>query len=254
MNLSPFISNNQFENYNLSIVLFIIFIGLIIGMITYNFSHNLVKGNKYFNPLKCNNCKNRIHLLSFIPLTSNLFTFGRCKNCKQALDKKIIFEITTPLFFIFSYYYFELTEALFYSALFIFLSILFYTDLTKLELHMPTILVIAICGFLYNFLDINDLTEVFQTVILGFFVGFGVIFFINKIYFFIRKRNGFGEGDKWFLGSIGIWLGHFDVLLVFIYSCWLATIFGFFLYSKKKLSSKIPFGCFISISAIITLI
>ena len=253
--MSPFILNKQFFNINLTYSFSIIFVGFIIALITYNFSHNLVKGAKYFNPPKCDNCKNSIFLLGFLPLTSYLFTYGRCKNCNQKFDTNIIiFEISIPLFFLFSYYYFDITEAFFYSVLFIFLIILFYTDFIKFELHMPTIAIIAILGVIFNFINESNLTEVFQTVILGFFVGFSVIYFINNIYFFIRKRNGFGEGDKWFLGSIGIWLGYFDVLLVFIYSCWLATIFGLFLYSRKKLVSKIPFGCFISITAIITII
>ena len=253
--MSPFILNNQFSNFNLTYIFLIIFVGFIVGLITYNFSYNLVIGDKYFNLPKCINCKKNISLFGFIPLSSYLYTFGRCKYCKNKFDTKIIiFEISTPLFFIFSYYYFDLTEALFYSILFIFLSIIFYTDLIKLELHMPTILIIACLGFIFNFSSKSNFVEILQTSSLGFFVGFCIIYFINQIYFFIRKRNGFGEGDKWFLGSIGIWFGYFDVLLVFIYGCWLATIFGLLLYYKKEFNSKIPFACFLSLAVIITLI
>ena len=48
---------------------------------------------------------------------------------------------------------------------------------------------------------------ILQDMILGFIIGWSLIFTISNLYCLIRKEQGFGSGDKWLLGALGLWFG-----------------------------------------------
>jgi prepilin signal peptidase PulO-like enzyme (type II secretory pathway) len=85
-------------------------------------------------------------------------------------------------------------------------------------------------------------------MIIGFSLGWALIFTISYAYKLIRKEHGFGSGDKWLLGSLGLWTGYYDITLIFFQSCIFATIY--ILIFKNNLTKKIPIGSFFCVTSI----
>lgn len=72
---------------------------------------------------------------------------------------------------------------------------------------------------------------------------------INAGYRFFRGQSGFGAGDFWLCGVIGIWFGPLAGGAVFLLACNLGAVAGLYLISRKQASSqtRLPFGTFLGI-------
>ena len=71
-------------------------------------------------------------------------------------------------------------------------------------------------------------------MILGFLLGWAIIFIISYVYQMIRGEQGFGSGDKWLLGALGLWFGYSDIILIFFQSCIISTIYIFLIPREIK--------------------
>lgn len=90
----------------------------------------------------------------------------------------------------------------------------------------------------------------------GMLVGFFIFLAIAGLSVLVFKREGMGGGDIKLMGVIGLYVGFFNNIQVFILSFFIAAIISTILLitKKKKSDDYIPFGPFIVLAAYITIL
>jgi len=80
----------------------------------------------------------------------------------------------------------------------------------------------------------------------------GVALVIAGTYALIRHREGFGMGDVKLLGAIGVYLGLYGVLVLFVGSI-IGTVYGLTAARRNggSLGLKFPFGPFLALAAVL---
>ncbi len=86
----------------------------------------------------------------------------------------------------------------------------------------------------------------------GVLVSAGLALLIALVYSAVRKASGFGMGDVKLLAAIGIFLGPYGLLVLFVGSL-AGAIAGIVLASRKEsgLATKFPFGPFLAGAAVL---
>jgi leader peptidase (prepilin peptidase)/N-methyltransferase len=107
-------------------------------------------------------------------------------------------------------------------------------------------------GFATSFVNPN-LT--WQQSGLGILLGGGILYGVAMGYFIATKRDGMGGGDIKLLAMIGAFLGWQSLLFIIFFSSLTGSIVGIFamLQQGKGGQTKIPFGPFLSIAALVFL-
>ena len=199
----------------------------------------------------CPSCKNAIKWFDNIPLVSFIFLQGKCRSCKQTIDKQyLIVELITSLSFVTIYYFFGLTiVTLLLLILSVFFVIIFFIDLKHFIIPDSLTFPLMLIGFLKSF-DPNLNQTIFPNYInslIGGVAGYLVIWLIIYLYKLIRKKEGMGLGDAKLMAVIGFWFGWASLPFVIFFSSLIALIFAVPAILKKSLemSSEIPFGPYI---------
>ena len=217
---------------------------------------------------QCPSCEKTIPPFALIPIFSFFFLLGRCYFCKTKISWRYpIIELFTGILTTILYlHYFNEVQ---------FLNLLFFKEVHLTQI-MPfiTSLWLLYTGIVLSFIDFDyrilpDVITIpgmaigfilsslnsnvgYKQSLLGIVVGFGGLYFITKLYEIIRKREGMGFGDIKYLGFIGSCVG----LLGTGYTIFIASVLGsiigiiYGITTKKGLSASLPFGPFLSISAL----
>ncbi len=216
----------------------------------------------------CQTCKKNIPILGLIPVLGFFFMYGKCYFCKAKISLIYpLVELFSSVFTLIIYIKFfnEITFLnLIYSNWFnlkIFISFLtalwlFYTGviLSIVDLkHRILPDLITIPGIFFGiFLSCFNSKIGFFNSILGALVGFLGLFLFTKLYELIRKREAMGFGDVKYLAFIGAVVGpsgvFYTLLIASIIGSFIGIIYGFF--TKKGLSTSIPFGPFLAVAAL----
>ena len=200
----------------------------------------------------CPICKTPLHWYENIPLFSYLVLLGKCGHCKTRISVQYpLIELTMA----------GLSAALMYKygislefgCLFLFCAALLV--IIVIDIHhqiIPDIISLPgiVAGLLFSFFSS---TITWQSSLIGIALGGGVLYSIALLYFLIRKIDGMGGGDIKLLAMIGAWLGWQSLPFVIFASSFSGTIVGLIAmgYQKKGGHTRIPFGPFLSISALI---
>lgn len=203
-----------------------------------------------YPPSYCENCGYRLKSLDLVPIISYIFLAGRCRECSSKISiRHPIVEIITGVLFLFSFNRFRLTCD-FLSAL-ILISILIISTFTDIE-HgiIPDKVVIPgmAAGFLINALSHPDKLLYY---LLGFLLGGGFLLLLA-----VMSHGGMGGGDIKLFAMIGLFFGMkltaLSLLLAFISGSIIGLIF--IIFNLKKPKDTIPFGPFIALASIISLL
>lgn len=200
----------------------------------------------------CPVCKTPLHWYENIPLLSYLFLFGKCGHCKTKISPQYpLIELTMAALSAALMYKFGLCFDFFAffilsAALLVIIVIDIHHQIIPDVISLPGI----IAGLIFSFFST---TLTWQSSLIGIAVGGGVLYTIALTYFLIRKIDGMGGGDIKLLAMIGAWLGWQSLPFVIFASSLSGTIIGLIAmgYQKKGGRTRIPFGPFLSISAII---
>ena len=200
----------------------------------------------------CPICKTPLHWYENIPLFSYLVLLGKCGHCKTRISVQYpLIELTMA----------GLSAALMYKygislefgCLFLFCAALLV--IIVIDIHhqiIPDIIILPgiVAGLIFSFFSS---TITWQSSLIGIALGGGVLYSIALLYFLIRKIDGMGGGDIKLLAMIGAWLGWQSLPFVIFASSFSGTIVGLIAmgYQKKGGHTRIPFGPFLSISALI---
>lgn len=220
-------------------------IGSFLNVLIYRIPRNI---SIYRKGSFCPHCDHKLEWHDLIPVFSYIVLKGRCRYCGKKISPRYIFvEILSGMYFVFSFILFG--YSIYYMESIFFFSILLVISLIDLEfMEIPDVLIVI--GIIVEIVFVilkNSYVSSFIGMLLPPAI-FALIIFVSK--------GGMGGGDFKYSFFIGLTLGFPKIIPWFI----LSFILGFFpsiyllLTGKKDRKSPIPFGPFMSLSAIIVYI
>ncbi len=206
-----------------------------------------------YPPSSCPYCGNRIKWYDNVPVLSYLFLGGRCRFCKEKISLIYPFiEILTATISLLIYIKYGLSIQM---AVFLILSYMLivgsFIDLKYYIIPDRISFGLILFGIISSyFVDIGVLHS-----ILGAVFGFLILYIVAVLGKIIFKKDAMGGGDIKLLAGIGAFLGIKGVLFTLFFASFLGSIVGvtLILLGKKDISSRLPFGPFLSVSAIVYL-
>jgi len=242
------------------IVLIIIFaiLGLAVGSFL-NVCIDRLPQNKSiaFPPSHCEACQHKLAAKDLIPVFSYLRLRGRCRYCQASVPRRLFWvELATALIFTLLCWHYGLSVELgvmaFYACLFI---IIFVIDLEQGLILNKVVypgMVVALLLALYPLPWLNESMAMrIAYAALGGAIGFAILFLIA-----ILSRGGMGWGDVKLAALIGLATSFPMVFVSLIMGAILGGIVAVALViaKKRKRRQTIPFGPFLAVTAMITLL
>lgn len=209
-------------------------------------------------PSHCMNCGKRLKSYDMLPIISWIILKGKCRYCKREISYRYpLVEFVTGIIFLSIYlkygFAFETIKFCFFTALIIVIGLI---DMDTTDVYNSTIIAGIISFVLLSILNfillkINFVSE-FSIInyILGGIIGAGIILII------ILVTRGMGFGDAEICLVCGLFLGIKNIIFMLVLSVVIGGLVGIvlILLKKKKRKDYIPFGPFIAISSIFTLL
>lgn len=205
-------------------------------------------------PSSCPHCGERIRFYDNIPLVSYLFLLGKCRYCRRAISWQypLVEALTGALsLFLYSRYgwSFQYLFTLAFGATLVTIS---FIDLN--HQIIPDILSLPgiLAGWAVSFFFPNGFW--FDSLI-GSAAGGGALLLVAFIYEHLTGREGIGGGDIKLLTMIGAWMGWRALPLILLMSSLTGAVIGavFLLLAGKGYRTRIPFGPFLSLGAMLYL-
>lgn len=201
-------------------------------------------------PSHCDACQHRLSLKELIPLFSYLRLRGHCRYCQAPIPRRLFWvEVGTGLLFAFIYWRYGLSVEFavnaFYCCLFIVLGVI---DLEHKLILNKIVYPAAVVALIIDALlpqpgIING--------VIGGAIGFALLLIPALIY-----RGGMGWGDVKMAALIGLVTGFPLVFVALLTGVVLGGLVGgiLLLLRIKKRKEAIPFGPFLSLATIATLL
>jgi prepilin signal peptidase PulO-like enzyme (type II secretory pathway) len=244
----------------MEIVLIILFavLGLAVGSFL-NVCIDRLPSNKsiVFPPSHCEACQRKLSAKDLIPVFSYLKLRGRCRYCQASVPRRLFWvELATAVIFALLCWHYglspELGVMIFYACLFI---IIFVIDLEQglilNKVVYPT-MVVALLLALYPWPWLpQSMGMRVAYAALGGGIGFVIFLLIALL-----SRGGMGWGDVKLAALIGLATGFPQVFLAIIMGAILGGIVAVALMiaKKRKRREAIPFGPFLALAAMVTLV
>ena len=214
-------------------------------------------------PSHCEACQHKLAAKDLIPVFSYLRLRGRCRYCQTAIPRRLFWvELATALIFAFLYWWFVIFNpelgivtfviTAFYACLFI---IIFAIDLEHGLILNKVVypgMVVALLLALYPWPWLNESIAMrVAYAALGGGIGFGIFLLIA-----LASRGGMGWGDVKLAALIGLATGFPLVIVAIIMAAILGGIVAVALViaKKRKRRQTIPFGPFLALAAMVTLL
>jgi len=210
-----------------------------------------------FPPSHCEACQHKLAVKDLIPVFSYLRLRGRCRYCQASVPRRIFWvELATGVVFALLAWHYGLSPALgimaFYACLFI---IIFVIDLEQGLILNKVVYPSMVVALLLALLPRPWLTQWIVTGIANAAIG-GAIGFALFLLIAIVSRGGMGWGDVKLAALIGLATGFPLVFLSIIMGAILGGIVAVALViaKKRKRRETVPFGPFLAVAAMITLL
>jgi leader peptidase (prepilin peptidase)/N-methyltransferase len=239
-------------------LIFIIFIGLTIGSFLNVCIWRIPRDESIsFPPSHCPSCDIKIKPWDNIPVLSYMILGGKCRGCKTHISARYpMVEILNAIMYAAVYMRFGIGWHL--PVLLAFVSSLIVISFIDLDhqiipdgISLSWIPIGILAGtFLLPDPFMRDLPLGWAASLIGAVSGFGLFFFI-----IVASRGGMGGGDAKMMAMVGATLGWKAVLLTTFTGSLLGSIVGGFLMIAKGKGgkTKVPFGPFLAIGALISL-
>jgi leader peptidase (prepilin peptidase)/N-methyltransferase len=202
-----------------------------------------------------------------IPVASWLLLRGKCRACGVPISRRYpLVELISGALWLLAWVLFGFTvQTAFAIAFFYLLLILSAIDLDTYRLPNPLVALLAGIGLAGSvFSAFTGVVAVpllpggrllgypLAASLVGAVLASGVAWGIAALYASARKREGFGMGDVKLLAAMGIFLGPYAVLVLFVGSV-LGAAYGIAQArrSDEGMSAKIPFGPFLAGGALL---
>ncbi len=226
--------------------------GLAIGSFLNVCIHRLPRGGSIVRPgSRCPACGYDLRWYDNVPVLSYLWLRGRCRACHAPISIRYpIVELITMGLFLLHYAVFGWDPLLVPRLLFgCALIVLFEIDLE----HQILPDVITVPGIVLGLLFSLAFPPGLASASLGMLAGGGVLFAIGEIWSRLRKVEAMGFGDVKMLAMIGAFLGLKLIVVTFVLASYLGGLTGVVLIASRRggLMSKVPFGTFLAVAALI---
>jgi leader peptidase (prepilin peptidase)/N-methyltransferase len=137
--------------------------------------------------------------------------------------------------------------ALFFSALIVVIR----SDLESMLISRFTSLYLVPLGWIFAYYNMIPLS-----FLQSFTYSIGSFLFLSTtswLFFTITHKQGLGQGDTDLFALIGSFTGVIGCWFTLLFASTIGSLFGIFylLYTKQQINTRIPFGPFLSISAMI---
>lgn len=220
-----------------------------------------------YPPSHCDACKYRLSVRDLIPVFGYLRLRGRCRYCQIPIPRRILWvEVGTGLLFALLYWHYGLSADFviiaFYFCLFIVLGVI---DLEHKLILNKIVYPAAVVALIINVFSTHPgLLDGFlpQPVVVAGLIGgangliSGAVGFVILLIPALISRGGMGWGDVKMAALIGLVIG-FPLVFVALFVAIVigGLVGGFLLLLKiKKRREPIPFGPFLSLAAMATLL
>ncbi len=208
-----------------------------------------------YPPSHCDTCQHSLSLRDLVPVLSYLRLRGRCRYCQSVIPRRLLWvETGSGLLFTFLYWRYGLSAELAVIALYCcLLIVLMVIDLEHRLILNKIVYPAAVAALIINVPFINGLLH--QPGIVKCVVG-GAIGFVSLLIPALIKPGGMGFGDVSMAALIGL-VTSFPLSLV---ALGMGIVTGglvaliLLLFKIKKRKETIPFGPFLSLATIATLI
>ena len=200
----------------------------------------------------CPRCSSSLRWYENIPIISYIFLRGKCSHCKVHISLQYpLVELMMALLAAALMHTFQLSIAsagyfVFCAALLVIIFIDIHHQIIPDVISLPGI----VLGVIFSFVSP---TVSWQSSLIGLLVGGGVLYAVAFFYFLLRKVDGMGGGDIKLLAMIGAWLGWQSLPFVIFASSFSGSLVGLIamFYQRKGGQTRIPFGPFLSLSALV---
>jgi len=210
-----------------------------------------------YPPSHCSACQHRLSAKDLIPVFSYLWLRGRCRYCHAPIPRRLLWvEIGTAVLFGFVYWRYglsiELAIILFYICLFIVILVIDLEHRLILNKVVYPVMVVALLLsiFFSIFFPQSEIVPEIKQAVIG--SGIGLVVFLLIV---LISRGGMGWGDVKLAALIGLVTGYL-VIVALLMGMILGGLVAILLLGLKikKRKEAIPFGPFLAVATIVTLL
>lgn len=209
-------------------------------------------------PSHCYNCNNKLKALDLVPILSWTLLRGKCRYCGQEISSRYaLVELLTGILYVLVYKMYGLNIiALYYILLISLLLIITFIDIDHYIIPDGLIIFGSVGAVIFNILGQG--ISIKDSLLGSIICGGGMLVLIHLIELIIKKE-AMGGGDIKLFGMVGLFLGLKLGLLTILLSVYIGAICGVcsVIYSKikkKEINAIIPYGPFISLGALISVL
>ncbi len=203
---------------------------------------------------RCPRCRSAIRPWDNVPVLSYLLLRGRCRQCGASIPWRYPFvEALTAACFFFSQRRFDslidiLAAAAFCGVMIVLAMIDLEHYLLPDRVTKPGILAGLILQFWISWSTPED-------AVLGVLLGAGVLAAVTWGWYWWKGVHGMGFGDIKMLAMVGAFLGWQGVVATLLLGSLAGSVVGLgqILRGRMGLKSKLPFGVFLAMGAVVTL-
>lgn len=232
------------------LIAFFIF-GSVMGSFYHVLATRVSKGLSIVYPAShCEICNHNLKWYELIPLVSYIIQGGKCRSCKTKLPiSYLLMEVCSGMLFAVSYHVFGFKLELLTSLIFIScLIIIIISDIEYMIILDEVLIVSLIAIIIVDLVDIG-IYETSLKIIAGF-GSFMTMYLIKKMGDVMFKQESLGGGDIKLMFLVGLVIGYPMAVCNIFFATFIAFPIALFLLITKK-NNIIPFGPFLSMSAII---
>ena len=220
----------------------------------------------------CPHCEHSLSALDNIPVFSYIFLIGRCRYCKGGISPRyMIVELLTAGLFVLMlhrslalrYAALELIATCIFVALLIVISFIdleftiIPNKISYLGLLLGLLFVILAAALKQDVSMMDRIRLVILPKVLGAVIGGGIIILIAVAGKAIFRKEAMGGGDIKLMAMIGIFLGWWPHLAItLIAASFVGSVVGIslILIHRSKMGNVIPFGPFLAMGALLSLL
>jgi prepilin signal peptidase PulO-like enzyme (type II secretory pathway) len=242
---------------------FFIIFGLIVGSFLNAVVYRLKVGkNIAFDRSLCPHCKHTLSAWDLVPVLSFVWLKAKCRYCHKPISWQypLVETFTALVFFVVGWHFgFHLSEPMFaylvFCCFFIVIAVYDFKYFLILDKVLLPATVLTVVQKLIEGSNGGNLFGLHSPLVSGIF-GVVIISGFFGLQYLVSAGRWIGLGDVKFGLFLGLVFGVGPSVMVLFLAYCLGAIVGLGLITAKKqhLSSKLPFGTFLSFSAIITLI
>ena len=234
----------------LYLIIFFIF-GSIMGSFYHVIATRLSNGLSIVKPAShCEKCNHQLKWYELIPIISYVIQGGKCIKCKTKLPiSYFLMELCTGILFAVCYHVFDTPIEIVISIVFVSsLMIIIISDIEYMII-LDEVLIFAIISIIILYIIDMGLYETSIKILAGS-GSFVTMLLIKKLGDLMFKQESLGGGDIKLMFLIGLVIGYEMSICNIFLATFIAFPIALFLLIAKK-DNIIPFGPFLSMSAII---